>query len=60
VPQPSRLDFVINPGSKMDPLEAAMRGAGGGGGGSKASKAAKSKVGGLVRVYACVVRLESA
>jgi hypothetical protein len=45
VPQPGRLDFVINPGSQLDPLEVAMRRNAASASGS-GSRAAKSKVGG--------------
>eukprot|EP00775_Hariotina_reticulata_P010134 gene10134-10292_t len=46
------MDFVINPGSRMDPLEASLGGGGGGGqgagggGGSAAKKPQQSPIGG--------------
>ncbi|KAF6257576.1 hypothetical protein COO60DRAFT_1701786 [Scenedesmus sp. NREL 46B-D3] len=49
VPQPSKMDFVINPGSRMDPLEASLQRsgtAGGGSGGAAGAKAKASPIGG--------------
>eukprot|EP00882_Tetradesmus_deserticola_P001653 GHRQ01001780.1.p1 GENE.GHRQ01001780.1~~GHRQ01001780.1.p1 ORF type:complete len:485 (+),score=248.19 GHRQ01001780.1:213-1667(+) len=49
VPQPSKMDFVINPGSRMDPLEASLQRsgtAGGSSGGAVGGKAKASPIGG--------------
>lgn len=47
VPQPSKMDFVINPGNRVDPLEAAMKSAASGGETSGSGpKAKQSPIGG--------------
>lgn len=48
MPQPSRMDFVINPGSRLDTLDApaARASGGGGGGGGGPNKPKQSPIGG--------------
>uniref|UniRef100_A0A383WE56 TFIIS N-terminal domain-containing protein n=1 Tax=Tetradesmus obliquus TaxID=3088 RepID=A0A383WE56_TETOB len=42
VPQPSKMDFVINPGSRMDPLDASLQRSGAAGGGGSAAAGGKA------------------